>query len=494
MTLKLFNTLTGKLEDFVPLNPPEVKIYTCGVTVYDDSHVGHGRSLIVFDVFRRYLEHLGYKVKFVRNFTDVDDKIINRAKQECKDFMEIADRYIARYYEDTEAIGVRPANVEPRVTDHIPEIIDLVQKLIDKGYAYATPEGNVYFSVKKFKDYGKLSKRSIDELVAGARVEPGEDKKDPLDFALWKRSKAGEPAWESPWGEGRPGWHTECVAFVFKHLGESIDIHGGGLDLIFPHHENEIAQAEALTGKPFARYWMHNGLVIVNGQKMSKSLGNFVTLREIYTKYHPDVLRLLVLSVHYRSPLDFSWEKMENTKKVYERIRQAVEDLETLKGLEIVEDTQGGLHPLYETIKGTEEKFFKALSEDFKTQEALAAVMELISEMNKIRNEAFKNKKISKQALEAYEAAVNSIKNTLRNIFGLLEDVLPRCPVKEVVKKEMEPASRVIDEELINLLIKVRQMARQKKAFDIADTIRDRLKEKGIVLEDTPFGTKWKKV
>jgi len=494
MTLKLFNTLTGKLEDFVPQNPPYVKIYTCGVTVYDDSHVGHGRSLIVFDTFRRYLEHLGYKVKFVRNFTDVDDKIINRAKAECKHFMEIADRYIARYYEDTEAIGVKPADVEPRVTDHIPEIIEIVQKLIEKGYAYATPEGNVYFSVERFKDYGKLSKRSIDELKAGARVEPGEDKRNPLDFALWKRSKAGEPSWESPWGEGRPGWHTECVAFVFKHLGESIDIHGGGLDLIFPHHENEIAQAEALTGKPFARYWMHNGLVIVNGQKMSKSLGNFVTLREIYTKYHPDVLRLLVLSVHYRSPLDFSWEKMENSKKVYERIRQAVEDFETLKGLQIYEDTEGGLHPLYNTIKETEEKFFKALSEDFKTQEALAAVMELVTEMNRVRNEAFKQKKVSKRTLEAYESAVNSIRNTLRNIFGLLEDVLPRCPVKEVVKKELEPASGVFDEELVNLLVEVRQLARQKKVFDIADFIRDRLKEKGIVLEDTPFGTKWKKV
>lgn len=483
------------MEDFVPENPPLVKIYTCGVTVYDDSHVGHGRSLIVFDTFRRYLEHLGYKVRFVRNFTDVDDKIINRAKQECKHFMEIADRYIAHYYEDTEAIGVRPADVEPRVTDHIPEIIDLVKKLIEKGVAYATPEGNVYFSVRKFKDYGKLSKRSIDELIAGARVEPGEDKEFPLDFALWKRSKAGEPAWESPWGEGRPGWHTECVAFVFKHLGETIDIHGGGLDLTFPHHENEIAQAEALTGKPFARYWMHNGLVIVNGQKMSKSLGNFVTLREIYTKYHPDVLRLLVLSVHYRSPLDFSWEKMENTRKVYERIKQAVEDLKLLKELEIYEDeTNIGLHPLYGTIKDTEEKFFKALSEDFKTQEALAAVMELISEMNKIRNEAFKQKRISKQSLEAYESAVNSIKNTLRNIFGLLEDVLPRCPVREMVRRETEAASAVLDESLIKLLIEVRQMAREKKAYDIADKIRDSLKEKGIILEDTPFGTKWKRV
>jgi len=492
MTLKLFNTLSGKLEEFVPENPPLVKIYTCGVTVYDDSHVGHGRSLIVFDTFRRYLEHLGYKVRFVRNFTDVDDKIINRAKAECKHFMEIADRYIARFYEDAEAIGVRPADVEPRVTDHIPEIVDLIRRLIDKGYAYATPEGNVYFSVEKFKDYGKLSKRSIEELVAGARVEPGGDKKNPLDFALWKRSKAGEPAWESPWGEGRPGWHSECVAFIFKHLGETIDVHGGGLDLIFPHHENEIAQAEALTGKPFARYWMHNGLVIVGGQKMSKSLGNFVTLKEIYSRYHPDVLRLLVLSVHYRSPLDFSWEKMDATKKVYERIRQAVEALKELEALQIVEGA-GGVHPLYETIKSVEEKFFKALSEDFKTQEALAASMELITEMNKIRSAALRAGKIEKGELEAYRAAVNSIKNTLRNIFGLLEDALPRCPVSEVVKRELEPASALPSKELIDLLIKVRQAARERKIFDLADQIRDGLKDLGIVLEDTPTGTKWKK-
>ncbi len=494
MTLKLFNTLSGKLEEFVPENPPYVKIYTCGVTVYDDSHVGHGRSLIVFDTFRRYLEHLGYKVKFVRNFTDVDDKIINRAKAECKSFMEIADRYIARYYEDTEALGIRPADVEPRVTDHIPEIISLIERLIEKGYAYATPEGNVYFAVEKFKDYGKLSKRSIDELKAGARVEPGEDKKNPLDFALWKRSKAGEPAWESPWGEGRPGWHTECVAFIFKHLGETIDIHGGGLDLIFPHHENEIAQAEALTGKPFVRYWMHNGLVIVNGQKMSKSLGNFITLREIYTKYHPDVLRLLVLSVHYRSPLDFSWEKMDATRKVYERIKGTVEDFKTLKGFKTFEENLGGLHPLYKTIKETEEKFFKALSEDFKTQEALAATMELISEMNKVKNSALREGKIGRQSLEAYGAAVNSIKNTLRNIFGLLEDVLPRCERTKTreTKKETEPAE--IDENLIDLLIEIRQKARKLKQFEIADEIRDKLKELGIVLEDTPMGTKWKKI
>jgi len=319
MSLRIYNTLTGKVEEFVPINPPNVLIYTCGVTVYDDSHVGHGRSLIVFDVFRRFLEHMGYRVKFVRNFTDVDDKIINKAKEECADFMTIANRYIASYYIDMENIRVRPADVEPRVTEHIKEIVEVIKALIDKGYAYESG-GDVYFSVSAFPEYGKLSKRNIEELEAGARVEPSEKKRNPLDFALWKSAKAGEPAWDSPWGPGRPGWHTECVAMIFKHLGQTIDIHAGGLDLVFPHHENEIAQAEALTGKPFARYWVHNGLVTVGGQKMSKSLGNYITLKEVYSKYHPDILRLLVLFTHYRSPLDFSWEKMEETKRAYERL------------------------------------------------------------------------------------------------------------------------------------------------------------------------------
>jgi cysteinyl-tRNA synthetase len=492
MSLRIFNTLTGQVEEFVPINPPVVKIYTCGVTVYDDSHVGHGRSLIVFDVFRRFLEHLGYQVKFVRNFTDIDDKIIKRAKEECKDFMEIADKYIARYYEDTLALGVRPADVEPRVTDHIPDIIQFIEKLIRKGYAYATPEGNVYFSIEKFKDYGKLSKRSIEELKTGARVEPGEDKRNPLDFALWKKSKEGEPWWESPWGKGRPGWHTECVVFVLKHLGETIDIHGGGLDLIFPHHENEIAQAEAYTGKPFARYWMHNGLVIVNGQKMSKSLGNYITLKEIYTKYHPDVLRLLVLSVHYRSPLDFSWDKMENAKKIYERIKSAVEDLRVLENLKIFEDNEGGVHPLYETIKETEKEFFKALSDDFKTQIALAKALELISEMNKIKNKAIKEGKISRRDLEAYQSAVNSIKNTLWKVFGILEEFFNPCHKEENQEIKGEEISEK-GEKILEILIKVREELRGRKIYELADFIRDKLAEEGIVLEDTPLGTRWKK-
>ncbi len=472
----------------MPINPPEVKIYTCGVTVYDDSHVGHGRSLIVFDVFRRYLMHLGYKVKFVRNFTDVDDKIINRAKSECTDFMTIANRYIASYYRDMEAIGVKPADVEPRVTEHIKEIIELISKLIEKGYAYESG-GDVYFSVSAFPEYGKLSKRNPEELEAGARVEPSEKKRNPLDFALWKSAKAGEPAWDSPWGPGRPGWHTECVAMIFKHLGETIDIHAGGLDLVFPHHENEIAQAEACTGKPFARYWMHNGLVTVGGQKMSKSLGNYITLREVYSKYHPDVLRLLVLFTHYRSPLDFSWEKMEETKKAYERLRDAVLDLELLKNFPTVE-ASGAPHPLFEKVKEAEEKFFEELSEDFNTPASLAQIFNLVSELNKIKKSAFERKAITTQELSAYQYAVDSILKHVKGIFGILEDIKPEC--QKVQKVETEQEKPFVDERLISLLVDVRDRARKIKQYELADYIREELKKLNVILEDTPAGTKWK--
>jgi len=419
----------------------------------------------------------------------VDDKIINKAKEECADFMTIANRYIASYYIDMENIRVRPADVEPRVTEHIKEIVEVIKALIDKGYAYESG-GDVYFSVSAFPEYGKLSKRNIEELEAGARVEPSEKKRNPLDFALWKSAKAGEPAWDSPWGPGRPGWHTECVAMIFKHLGQTIDIHAGGLDLVFPHHENEIAQAEALTGKPFARYWVHNGLVTVGGQKMSKSLGNYITLKEVYSKYHPDILRLLVLFTHYRSPLDFSWEKMEETKRAYERLLNALEDLELLKKLPSYEEK--GTDPLFEKVKETEEAFFQALGEDFNTPQALAVIYNLVSELNKIKNKAFSEGKISHQELQAYEFAVDSLIRNLRGVFGLLEDYRPQCEVKKVVQRELS-AGEVFDTRLIDLLIEVRSMARKEKVFAIADHIRDRLKELGIILEDTPAGTKWKR-
>ncbi|WP_456464717.1 cysteine--tRNA ligase [Persephonella sp.] len=494
MSLKVYNTLSGKKEEFVPINPGEVKIYTCGVTVYDVNHVGHGRSLIVFDMIRRYLRYLGYNVKFVRNFTDVDDKIINRAKNECVPFTVIADRYIKEYFQDAENFRIEPADVEPRVTTHIPDIIDFIQKLIEKGYAYEV-EGDVYFSVRKFKEYGKLSKRSVDELIAGARVEPGEKKKDPLDFALWKASKAGEPAWDSPWGKGRPGWHTECCAMIFKHLGETIDIHGGGLDLTFPHHENELAQAEALSDKPFARYWIHNGLVTVNGQKMSKSLGNYITLKEIYSKYEPDILRLLVLSVHYRSPLDFSWEKMEETKKAYERLKNTMEEYEILKKLPEKADFEGHL---YDAVAKAEQGFYAAMSDDFNTPEALASIFGLVREMNILKDRAVKEGGISKKALESYKEAKDVIHKIGRDIFGLFDSLQPCIEKEELIEVAVEKTAELEqmekeEKELIQMLIEIRNIARKQKNFEIADMIRDRLSEQGIILEDTPVGTKWKK-
>ncbi|RMA97321.1 cysteine--tRNA ligase [Hydrogenothermus marinus] len=487
MSLIIHNTLTGKEEEFVPIEPGKVRIYVCGVTTYDVNHVGHGRSLIVFDMIRRYLRYLGYEVKFVRNFTDVDDKIINRAKNECVPFTVISDRYIKSYFEDAENFKIEPADIEPRVTTHIPDIIDLIKKLVEKGYAYEV-EGDVYFSVRKFKDYGKLSKRSIDELLAGARVEPGDKKKDPLDFALWKAAKAGEPSWDSPWGKGRPGWHTECTAMIFKHLGETIDIHGGGLDLTFPHHENELAQAEAITEKPFAKYWIHNGLVTVNGQKMSKSLGNYITLKEIYSKYHPDILRLLVLSVHYRSPLDFSWEKLEETKKAYERLKNAIEEYEILEKLPINPDFEDDL---YEDIAKAEQSFYRAMSEDFNTPEALASLFGLVREMNILKDKAVKEGGISSKALKSYKEAADTIYNIARDIFGFFDSLKPCIEVEEI--KNIEKEKSFIDEELIQLLIDIRNKARKDKNFQLADYIRDSLKEKGIILEDTPVGTKWKK-
>ena len=487
MSLKIHNTLTGKDEEFVPIEPGKVKIYVCGVTTYDVNHVGHGRSLIVFDVIRRYLRYLGYDVTFVRNFTDVDDKIINRAKNECLPFTVISDRYIKSYFEDAENFKIEPADIEPRVTTHIPDIIDLIQKLIEKGYAYEV-EGDVYFSVRKFKDYGKLSKRSVDELLAGARVEPGEKKKDPLDFALWKASKAGEPAWDSPWGKGRPGWHTECTAMIFKHLGQTIDIHGGGLDLTFPHHENELAQAEAISEKPFAKYWIHNGLVTVNGQKMSKSLGNYITLKEIYQKYHPDILRLLVLSVHYRSPLDFSWEKMEETKKAYERLRNAIEEYNILKKLP--ENPDFSEH-LYEEIAKAEQSFYGAMSEDFNTPEALASLFGLVREMNILKDKAVKQGGISKKALQSYKEAAGTIHNITKDIFGFFDSLKPCIETQETLTEEEKEGK--VDEELVNMLIEIRNKARKEKNFELADYIRNTLKEKGIILEDTPVGTVWKK-
>ena len=471
--VKLTDTLTEEKVEFKPLEEKTVRIYVCGPTVYDHAHIGHARSAVVFDVIRRWLEHRGYKVIFVRNYTDIDDKIIKRAKEEGIDWREVAQKYIASYEEDMEALNVKEPTYKPKVTEHIREIIEMIDGLIEKGYAYQAG-GDVYFSVEKFPEYGKLSKRKIEELIAGARIEPGEKKKNPLDFALWKESKEGEPGWKSPWGYGRPGWHIECSAMSMKYLGETMDIHGGGLDLIFPHHENEIAQSESYTGKTFARYWVHNGFVMVNKEKMSKSLGNFWTVKEILERFSPDVLRLFLLLTHYRSPIDFSIERLEEAKRSLERLTNFLRLGEAIKGVEVVE---GEGKPL--NVASFKREFEEAMDDDFNTARALATLFEVVKEGNLLKDKALKEMRITKEEKASLLDAVELVEWGLKSLGFKLEE---------------EKKEEGLEEELINLLIEVRGELRKKREFALADLIRDRLKELGIALEDLPTGTVYKRI
>ena len=466
------NTMTGRKEEFKPLEDRTVKMYVCGPTVYDHAHIGHARSAVVFDVIRRWLEYRGYRVIYVRNYTDVDDKIIKRSKEEGISWKEVAEKYIASYEEDMKALNVKEPTYKPRVTEHIREIVEMIDGLIEKGYAYEAG-GDVYFSVKKFPEYGKLSKRNVEELRAGARIEPGENKKDPLDFALWKKSKEEEPGWESPWGIGRPGWHIECSVMSMKYLGETMDIHGGGLDLIFPHHENEIAQSEAYTGKTFARFWVHNGFVMVNKEKMSKSLGNFFTIKEILERFSPDVLRLFLLSTHYRSPIDFSFERLEESERALKRLLNFLDSLPTVESLETVEE-EGEPVP----VSQFRELFESAMDNDFNTAKALGALFELVKRANLLKDRALKEGKITKPEKLSYREAIEFVENALRTLGFRLE-------------REKENG---LEEKLIELLIEVRGELRKKKEFQLADLIRDRLKELGIALEDLPTGTIYKRL
>ncbi len=465
------NTLTNEKEEFKPLEDRVVKMYVCGPTVYDHAHIGHARSAVVFDVIRRWLEYRGYRVIFVRNYTDIDDKIIRRAHEEGIPWYEVSEKYIKSYEEDMEALNVKEPTYKPRVTEHIREIVEMIDGLIRKGYAYEA-DGDVYFSVRKFPEYGKLSKRNLDELLAGARIEPGEKKRDPLDFALWKKSKEGEPGWESPWGIGRPGWHIECSVMSMKYLGETMDIHGGGLDLIFPHHENEIAQSEAYTGKPFARYWVHNGFVMVNREKMSKSLGNFFTVKEILRDFSPNVLRFFLLTVHYRSPIDFSKERLEDAERAFERIVNFVNSAVVIEGLK---DREGEGAPLQ--VSNYRREFESAMDDDFNTAKAFGALFELIKEANLLKDRALKEGEITREEKFSLLEAVEVVKEFLR-VLGFRE---------ETEEKEG------IEDELIKILIDVRSELRKKKEFQLADLIRDRLKELGITLEDLPTGTVYKR-
>lgn len=463
--VRFYNTLSRKKEVFKPAEEGKVKIYVCGITSYDYAHLGHARSYVFFDFVRRFFEHLGYSVAYVQNFTDVDDKIIERARELGVSERELAEKFILEYFKDADALGIKRASHYPRVTEHIGDIVDFIKKLIERGYAYKA-NGNVYFSVRKFKDYGKLSKQKLSDIIAGARVEPGEGKRDKLDFALWKKAKGSEISWETELGKGRPGWHIECSTMAMKYLGESIDIHGGGMDLIFPHHENEIAQSEALTNKPFARYFIHHALITVKGEKMSKSLGNFITIRELLKKYDKNVIRYFLLFSHYRKPLDYSEEALENAEAALERIRNAV--LEIKEAMRNAQKLNG--NELKNKIEKSREAFLDALCDDFNTPKAISELFNFLREVNSYISE----KKEKASYNELYEAL--SFIREAGNILGI----------------DFEEEKSVKEEELIKILIEVRKKLRESKNYELADYIRDKLSEAGIILEDTEKGTKVK--
>ncbi|GAB5045669.1 cysteine--tRNA ligase [Thermodesulfovibrio sp. TK110] len=483
--MKVFNTLTERVEEFEPLNDRKVGIYACGVTVYDLCHIGHARSAVVFDVIVRYLRYKGYDVKFVRNFTDIDDKIINRANKEGVSWKEIAEKYTEEYYKDMDRLGISRADIEPKATEHIKEMIEIIQNLIEKGYAYAVDEGDsksVYFSVEKIPSYGKLSKKKIDELMSGARVLVDERKKSPLDFALWKASKPGEPWWESPWGKGRPGWHIECSAMSIKYLGETFDIHGGGADLIFPHHENEIAQSEAFTGKTFAKYWIHNGFVTINKEKMSKSLGNVLNIRDLLEIYDAEALRLFLLSSHYRSPIEFSHEYVKEAEATLDRVYSTIMRIEDFEKVDGKDKGSLDLSKISSELQNLKPEFEKAMDEDFNTAKALGIIFEFIKELNR-----FMDKKPSSK--EEVELLFNS-KKTIRELGSIL-NLFQREPIKWY--RDLLKIKRIeVSEEEINRLIEERTLARKNKDWQKADSIRQELLSKGIILEDKPDRTAWK--
>ena len=474
--MKLFNTMTMKKEELVPVTPGKVTIYVCGPTVYNYFHVGNARPIIMFDALRRYLEYRGYAVSFVQNFTDVDDKIIIRAHEEGITSREVAEKYIAEYFKDAQGLGVRAATVHPRATEHIPEIIRMIETLIGKGLAYTSPGGDdiggsydVYFRTESFKDYGKLSHQPLEELQAGARIDISEVKESPMDFALWKSAKPGEPSWPSPWGDGRPGWHIECSAMSSKYLGETIDIHCGGQDLTFPHHENEIAQSEGASGVPFVHYWLHNGFISIDNKKMSKSLGNFFTVREAAAAYGYENIRMFMLMSHYRSPLNYSGDILLQAQAALERLKTLRDNLRFLKenGGDTLNDSE---KVFIAALPAYRDRFIEALDDDFNTADGIAVIFELVREAN-ARTASDKNpsKALASGVLELFEE--------LTGVLGLFYGGDDDLSLAEEVEA----------------LIAARQAARKEKNWAEADRIRDRIKELGVILEDTPQGVKWKK-
>lgn len=465
--MKIYNSLTRKKEEFVPLKPGKVSMYVCGPTVYNYFHIGNGRTFIVFDTIRRYMEYRGYEVNFVQNFTDIDDKMIKKANEEKTDIKEIGDKYICEYYKDADGLNIKRATTNPRATEYINEIIDFVSGLIEKGYAYEV-NGDVYFRTKKFEEYGQLIGQNLDDLQAGARINVDERKEDPMDFAIWKAQKPGEPAWECPWGLGRPGWHIECSCMAKKLLGDTIDIHAGGMDLAFPHHENEIAQSEALTGKKFANYWMHAAFLNVNNQKMSKSLNNFLTARDALKEYDADVIRFLMLSGHYRIQLNFSNELLESAKASVERLYNAIGNLENLIS-EVKNEKMTDEEIKYlESLDAYRQRYIEKMDDDFNTADAISVLFDLIRDINS-------------------NVGIDSSKELCEKALELIRELgLPLGILQKTTKGDLEAE--------VEALIAERQQARKDRNFALADKIRDELKARGIELLDTPQGVRWKKV
>lgn len=461
--MRVFNTMTAKKEEFVPIKEGEVSIYACGPTVYNFFHIGNARMFVVFDTLRRYFEYLGYKVNFVQNFTDIDDKMIKKANEENTTVKDIAEKYIGEYFTDAKGLNIKEATCHPKATENIEAIIDIITSLIDKGYAYEV-EGDVYFEVEKCKNYGKLIHQSLEDLKSGARIDIDERKKSPLDFALWKAAKPGEPFWQSPWGEGRPGWHIECSAMSTKYLGKTIDIHGGAIDLIFPHHTNEIAQSECANGCEFVRYWMHNAYINVDNRKMSKSLNNFFTVRDVSEKYSYNVIRLFLLSAHYRSPMNFSDALMASSKNALERITTCVSNLEFL---EEKAEEKGLSSEFAAKMDSFRDAFKKGMDDDLNTADAIAAIFEAVKEAN-----------------------LNAENLSKESIIYAKDLILELCTVLGIVVKEEKESL----DEMVEALIQERTEAKKNKDFAKADEIRDKLKDMGIILEDTRAGVKWKKI
>jgi cysteinyl-tRNA synthetase len=487
MSLRIFNTQTKKKEEFLPFQQGKVGIYVCGITAYDVCHVGHARSAVVFDVITRYLRYRGYDVTYVKNFTDIDDKIIEKAHREQKKIDEISERYIREHDEDMEALGVAVPTVTPRATEHIDGMIRLVATLIEKGLAYGE-DGDIYYAVEKFPGYGKLSGRCLEDMLAGARIDVNDKKRNPYDFTLWKASKEGEPWWESPWGCGRPGWHLECSVMSQRYLGDTFDIHGGGEDLVFPHHENEIAQSEGASGKPLARYWVHNGFVRVNSEKMSKSVGNFFTIRDILKQYHPEVLRLFMIQSHYRSPVDFSDVALNEARQGMDRFYSTLKTIRDLRAAGVVEradppeDTSEKDRELIGQLQKLRERFIEAMDDDFNTARAIGCLFDTVR---------FLNASLTGKKAEVSAVLLEQVENTLREIGAVLGLFLVEPDDYIRLDRDREAVKRGLAVAEIDALIAERWSAREKKEWQQADEIRKSLAARGVILKDTPTITTW---